>query len=284
MPFAEGCTLTPLLQVCDLSVRYCANSGEPFAAVQGVSFQIAPGETLGLVGESGCGKSSIALALMGLLPRREARVTGSIHFRGVDLLTLDERDLQKIRGAAISIVYQEPEIALCPVMRVGDQVAEVVRAHRPQSWNQCRSDARSLLDRVGFAQVERIYNAYPHQLSGGQRQRIVLAQALACNPVLLIADEPTAHLDVRSQSELLSLLESLKRESGISMLLISHTPEVQARMADRLLILRAGRIVDQGRVSEFASNSRQPYTRAMLGFAAPRHERNEGVLEELAAR
>lgn len=271
----------PLLQVRDLAVRYSPNTGEPVAAVQGVSFQIAPGETLGLMGESGCGKSSIAMALMGLLPQG-AQVDGAMLFRGGNLSGLGERQRQGIRGAAISIVYQEPEIALSPVMRVGDQVAEVVRAHRQQSWKQCRSDARAALDRVGFAQVERIYNAYPHQLSGGQRQRVVLAQALACSPALLIADEPTAHLDVRSQSELLDLLESLKRESGISMLLISHTPEVQARMADRLLIMQAGRIVEQGLASELAGNSRHPYTRAMLGLQAPHHNDDGRVLAELA--
>jgi peptide/nickel transport system ATP-binding protein len=274
-----------LLQVRDLTVRYTPKSGEPVAAVQGVSFHIAPGETLGLMGESGCGKSSLALALMGLLPRQAARADGSVLFRGVDLLALDTRKLRKVRGAEISIVYQEPEIALSPVMRVGDQISEVLRAHRPQSWHRCRSDARAMLDRVGFAQVERIYNAYPHQLSGGQRQRIVFAQALACSPALLIADEPTAHLDVCSQSELLGLLESLKRESDISILLVSHTPEVQARMADRLLIMHAGRIVDQGRVIELAEDSRHPYTRAMLGSAAiPKAGGERALLEEIAVR
>ncbi|MGH9640462.1 MAG: ABC transporter ATP-binding protein, partial [Bryobacteraceae bacterium] len=226
-----------LLQIRHLSIQYAADSREPFAAVEDVSFDIAPGETLGLMGESGCGKSSIALALMGLLPKQQADVAGSVVFRGSNLFALSERELQRIRGAAISIVYQEPEIALSPVMRVGDQIAEVIRAHLQRSWKQCRTEVRAMLARVGFAQIERICNAYPHQLSGGQRQRVELAQALACEPALLIADEPTAHLDLRSQSEFLALLETLKRESGISMLLISHTPEVQARMADRLLVM-----------------------------------------------
>ncbi len=272
----------PLLQVRGLTVRYRTKS-EPVAAVRDISFHIAPGETLGLMGESGCGKSSIALALMGLLPAG-SQVSGSVLFRGVELLELGARELREIRGAAVSIVYQEPEIALSPVMRVGDQIAEVIRAHRPESWKRCRSDARAVLDRVGLAQVERIYNAYPHQLSGGQRQRIVIAQALACSPALLIADEPTAHLDVHSQSELLGLLEALKRESGISMLLISHTPEVQARMADRLLIMQAGRIVDQCPAGEISSYSGHAYTRAMLGVAQPDQDDPERVPEELAAR
>jgi ABC-type glutathione transport system ATPase component len=275
--------LTPLLQVRNLTIRYQLKSGEPFAAVRDVSFQIAPGETLGLMGESGCGKSSIALALMGLLSRDQVRLCGSVLFHGSNLLELGERELQKLRGATISIVHQEPEISLSPVMRVGEQIAEVVRAHRPQSRKQCRSDARALLGRVGFAQAERIYNAYAHQLSGGQRQRIVLAQALACSPALLIADEPTAHLDARSQSELLDLLESLKRDSGISMLLISHAPEIQARMADRLLIMRAGRIVEQGRFRELARNSRHPHTRAILGSRARPQDFRECLVEEEVA-
>ncbi|MGA9884964.1 MAG: ABC transporter ATP-binding protein [Candidatus Acidiferrales bacterium] len=272
------------LQVRHLSIQYAANSREPFAAVEDVTFDIAPGETVGLMGESGCGKSSIALALLGLLPKRQAQVAGSVVFRGSNLLALSERELQKIRGAAISIVYQEPEIALSSVMRAGDQIAEVIRAHRQRSWKQCCADARAMLARVGFAQVERIFNAYPHQLSGGQRQRVVLAQALACEPALLIADEPTAHLDVRSQSEFLTLLETLKRDSGISMLLISHTPEVQARMADRLLVMWAGRFSERGRFSEIARNSHDPYTRAILGSVSLPQEPADCIVEEVLAR
>ncbi|MGH9688245.1 MAG: ATP-binding cassette domain-containing protein [Candidatus Acidiferrales bacterium] len=277
-----------LLQIRHLSIQYAADSREPFAAVEDVSFDIAPGETLGLMGESGCGKSSIALALMGLLPKQQADVAGSVVFRGSNLFALSERELQRIRGAAISIVYQEPEIALSPVMRVGDQIAEVIRAHLQRSWKQCRTEVRAMLARVGFAQIERICNAYPHQLSGGQRQRVELAQALACEPALLIADEPTAHLDLRSQSEFLALLETLKRESGISMLLISHTPEVQARMADRLLVMRAGRIIERGRLSEIARSSHDPYTRAILGSAPGQlsvpDESTAHMLEEALAR
>lgn len=275
--------MQPLLQIRDLSVGYQEKYREPFAAVEDVSFDIAPGETLGLMGESGCGKSSIALALMGLLPQQQAHVAGSVIFRGCDLLALSERELQKIRGAAISIVYQEPEIALSPVMRVGDQIAEVVRAHRQLPQKQCRADVCNMLARVGFAQIERIFHAYAHQLSGGQRQRVVLAQALACEPALLIADEPTAHLDVRSQSEFLALLETLKRDCGISILLISHTPEVQARMADRVLLMRAGRIIEHGRFREIARSSHNPYTRAILG-SGPFPPEPADRIEEVLAR
>lgn len=272
--------MQPLLQIRNLTIRYGSGSPQPFVAVLDVSFDIAPGETLGIMGESGSGKSSIALAVMNLIPNERGQITGSVVFHGSNLLGLGERKLQKIRGAAISMVYQEPEIALGPVMRVGQQVAEVVRAHRQLSWTRCRTQARDILARVGFTNIDRIFDAYPHQLSGGQRQRIVLAQALVCAPALLIADEPTAHLDLRSQAEFLDLLETIKRESQISILLISHTPEIQARMADRLLVMQAGRIAEQGRFSELARNSQHPYTRAMLGRSASRGGRAECMVEE----
>jgi ABC-type glutathione transport system ATPase component len=269
-----------LLAVRNLRIAYPTKSGEPCAAVDDVSFDIAPGETLGLMGESGSGKSSIALALLNLLPAAQAQISGSAVFQGSNLLALGERELQRIRGARISMIYQEPEIALSPVMRVGDQIAEVIRAHRRHAWKLCRSEARAMLARVGFARPDRIFSAFPHQLSGGQRQRIVLAQALSCSPCLLIADEPTAHLDLRSQLEFLELLESLQRETGISILLISHAPEIHARMSGRLLVLRAGRIVEQGSFLELARNPRHPYTRAILGSLLPPHDRTAPVVQE----
>jgi ABC-type glutathione transport system ATPase component len=276
--------MEPFLQVRSLTIYYRSNAAPPVPAVRDVSFDIAPGEILGLMGESGCGKSSIAQALLGLLPKDRAEVAGSVGFRGCDLLTLDERDLQRIRGAAISMVYQEPEIALSPVMRVGDQVAEVIRAHFSLPWKQCQAQARAIIERVGLSEVSRIYAAYPHQLSGGQRQRVVLAQALACTPALVIADEPTAHLDARSQSEFLSLLETVKRESCISILLISHTPEIQARLADRLFVMQGGRIVEQGRFTDLYRHSVHPYTRAILGSPTTLRERAEFTLAERATR
>ena len=189
------------LQVRDLKIAYYSNDSTPWQAIDGVSFDIAPGEILGVMGESGCGKTSIALAMLGLLAKARTEISGSILYRGKNLLATDERSLRRIRGAEISMVCQEPGIALSPLMPVGTQIAEVVHAHRNWSWRQCREEARSMLMRVGLQSTDRIFSAYPQQLSGGQLQRAVLAQALVCRPALLIADEPTASLDARSQAD-----------------------------------------------------------------------------------
>jgi peptide/nickel transport system ATP-binding protein len=253
-----------LLQVKDLRVSYRGADAKVRTAVDGVSFEITGGEVLGLMGESGCGKTSTALALLGLLDERHAEVTGSVQFRGEELLLMNARALRALRGSAISMVFQEPEIALSPVMRAGDQVAEVIHAHKGLTWKQCRAEAEAILVRVGLPGTQRFFSAYPHQLSGGQRQRVVLAQALACQPALIIADEPTASLDARSQSELLALLRELKGELGIAILLISHTPEVQAYLADRLMLMADGRIVEHGTFAELYRNPSHEITRAML--------------------
>ena len=253
-----------LLQVSDLRVSYRGADAKVRDAVDGVSFAIAPGEVLGLMGESGCGKTTTALALLGLLSDQHAEVSGSVQFRGEELLPMDQRALRALRGSTISMVFQEPEIALSPVMRAGDQVAEVIRAHKNLNWKQCRAEAEAALVRVGLPSTQRIFSAYPHQLSGGQRQRVVLAQALACQPALIIADEPTASLDARSQSELLALLRELKRELGIAILLISHAAEVQAYLADRLMVMESGRIIEHGTFRELYGSSSQEITRAML--------------------
>jgi ABC-type glutathione transport system ATPase component len=256
--------MATLLQVSDLQVRYLGAGPNPGRAVEGVNFGIAQGETLGLIGESGCGKSSVALALLGLLSTEQAKVSGSIVFRGGNLAAMDERRLQKIRGAGISMVYQEPGIAVSPVMRVGAQIAEIVHAHRKWDWEKCREEAHSMLARVGLLPTDRMFAAYPHQLSGGQLQRVVLAQALVCSPALLIADEPTASLDARSQADFIALLRDLKRQTRMSLLLISHTPEIQASLADRLMVIKDGRIIEAGDFDRLYSSPAHPYTRAML--------------------
>ena len=258
-----------LLRVTNLNVSYRGAGPGRQDAVENVSFAIGEGEVLGLMGGSGCGKTTVALALLGLLSGNEAQVSGSIQFRGEELLRKDRRALRAIRGAGISLVFQEPELALSPVMKIRDQVAEVVHAHNDWKWERCRKAAEWALARVGFADVQRISSAYPHQLSGGQRQRVVLAQALACKPALLIADEPAASLDARSQSEVLALLRKLQRELCISILLISHAPEVQASLADRLLVMADGRIVEQGPFERLYRNPAHACTRAMLRIAAP---------------
>jgi len=265
-----------LLQVRDLTIRYRSADAAPRDAVAGVSFDVARGEVLGVMGESGCGKTSIALALLGLLSREDADISGSVMFRGENLLALNEKALQKIRGAAISMVYQEPGIALSPVMRVGTQIAEIVRAHRGQNWKKCREEAFAMLARVGLPSTERIFSAYPHQLSGGQLQRIVLAQALVCEPALVIADEPTAALDAQSRADFVSLLRELKRSLGISLLLISHTPEIQASLADRMIVMKGGAIVEIGRFEDLYLKPTHPYTKALLARTATPALRPEG--------
>lgn len=253
-----------LLQVRDLTIRYRSAGTADYEAVAGVSFDIARGEVLGVMGESGCGKTSIALALLALLSCADAEVSGSVLFRGEDLLAMNEKSLQKIRGAAISMVCQEPGIALSPVMRVGTQIAEIVRAHLKYSRQKCREEAFAMLARVGLPSTERIFSAYPHQLSGGQLQRIVLAQALVCQPALLIADEPTASLDAQSRSDFIALLCKMKQGLGISLLLISHTPEIQASLADRMLVMKDGKVVEMGRFEDLYSDPSHPYTTALL--------------------
>jgi ABC-type glutathione transport system ATPase component len=267
-----GGLVETLLKVRDLTIRYRSGEATERAAVAGVSFDVARGEVLGVMGESGCGKTSIALALLGLLPREQADVSGSVMFRGEDLLAMNEKSLQRIRGTAISMVYQEPGIALSPVMRVGTQIAEIARAHRKRSWKNCREEAFAMLGRVGLPSTERIFSAYPHQLSEGQLQRIVLAQALVCEPALLIADEPTASLDAQSRAGFVLLLRELKQSLGISLLLISHTPEIQASLADRMLVIKDGKIVEMGAFDDLYRRPSHPYTRALLtrkGTAAP---------------
>ena len=258
-----------LLRVKNLDVSYRGAGPSRHPAVHQVSFEIGESEVLGLMGESGCGKTSTALALLGLLSEEQADVSGSIQFRGEELFATNRSSLRAIRGAGISLVFQEPELALSPVMKIRDQVAEVIHAHNDWKWERCRADAELALARVGFSDLQRISSAYPHQLSGGQRQRVVLAQALACEPALLIADEPAASLDARSQNEILALLRELQQELQISILLISHAPEVQASLADRLMVMANGRIVEQGPFEQLYRNPAHACTRAMLRTAAP---------------
>jgi ABC-type glutathione transport system ATPase component len=253
-----------LLRVDNLSVSYRARDGRETTAVRGVGFQVAPGETVGLMGESGCGKSSVARAIVGLLEKDRATISGSASYRGENLMGMAERTLEKLRGAAIALIDQEPGISLCPVMRVGAQIAEVVHAHKKWSWEKCREEAHSILARVGLEPTHRIFAAYPHQLSGGQLQRVVLAQALVCGPALVIADEPTASLDAQSQADFIALLGDLKQRLRMSLLLISHTPEIQASLADRLIMMRDGSVVEDGRFERLYGNPVDPYTAAML--------------------
>jgi peptide/nickel transport system ATP-binding protein len=253
-----------ILQVRNLTIEYRKDRSKTHRAVDGVSLHVEPGEVVGLMGESGCGKSSTALGLLGLLPREGANVTGSVLLSGLELLGMEEREWQKVRGSKISLVFQEPGIALCPVMRVGNQIAEVIHGHGEPNWKQCRAQAEAMLARVGLGPTARIFSAYPHELSGGQQQRVVLAQALCCDPALLVADEPTASLDARSQADFVALLRNLKAESGLSILLISHSPELQASLTDRVMIMKDGRILEGGAFESLYENPAHEYTRLLL--------------------
>ena len=253
-----------LLQVDDLTVCYRSQDGRQLVALEAVSFEIAAGEALGLLGESGCGKTTLGLALLGLLPAAGSVMRGSAMFRGKNLLTMGERDLQEVRGAAISMVHQEPGAALNPVLRIGEQVTEVIRAHRQLSSEHAREEASLLLTQVGLPQEACIAAAYPHQLSGGQLQRVAFAQAIACRPALVIADEPTTALDKATQLDILGLLTGLRKKLRLALLLITHDSSVLAQAADRILVIREGRIVEQGTTKEVIGKSLDPYTQALL--------------------
>jgi oligopeptide/dipeptide ABC transporter ATP-binding protein len=249
-----------LLQVRDLNVRFGARGH----AVREVSFAIEAGESLALVGESGSGKSVTALAAMRLLAP-PACVTGAIEYDGQDLLTLGEEAMRRVRGAHMAMIFQEPMSALNPVMRAGDQVAEAVRAHHPQaSRAEARQAAMGALTEVAIAEPERRYRDYPHQLSGGQRQRVMIAMALVNRPRLLIADEPTTALDVTIQAQILELLRELRRKYGLALLFISHDLSVVGEIADRVAVMYAGRIVEQGTVAQVFRRPMHPYTRGLL--------------------
>ncbi len=253
-----------LLQVCDLAVNYRNGVGIDVPALAGVTFDIRAGEAVGLLGESGCGKTTIALALLRLLPRAGRIVRGTMRFRGRNLMELSGKELELIRGAEVSLIFQEPSIALNPVLCVGSQIAEVIHAHRPWGRRRCHAEAEGLLARVGLSDSASVYRAFPHELSGGQKQRILIAQALACGPSLIIADEPTTGLDTKTQAEILDLLKLLKMQSQTAFLFISHHPGVLARLADRLLIMYAGRIMEEGGLGQIYRNPLHPYTRGLL--------------------
>jgi ABC-type glutathione transport system ATPase component len=252
-----------LLAVQDLSVSY-TSSGRQTRIVNSISFSIAPGEVVGVLGESGSGKTSIALAVLGLLPSNAQVESGSIRLRGRELVGLEERELEKIRGNEISLIVQEPGIALNPVLHVGHQIVEVLRAHHSWSRKRCREEAESVLDQVRLSDVARIYSAYPHELSGGQRHRVAIAQALICKPGLVIADEPTASLDTTIQADILALLKDLQQRHSLAFLLISHNPAILQKMAQRILVMRAGQIVEEGDASQVLQQPQHPYTRHLL--------------------
>jgi oligopeptide/dipeptide ABC transporter ATP-binding protein len=257
-----------LLDVRALRTTFTTANG-PVTALHDVSLHIDRGETLALVGESGSGKSVTAYSIMGLLPRRTARIAGGqALFDGTDLLALDARAMQDIRGNRIAMIFQEPMSALNPVMRIGDQIAEAIRLHRQVTHAQAAERAVGLLEQVRMPSPAARAGDYPHQLSGGMRQRAMIAIALACEPDLLIADEPTTALDVTTQAQILALLKRLQAETGMAMLLITHDLGVVAETADRAAVMYAGRIVEHGDVADLLSHPTHPYTAGLLASLA----------------
>src|SRR5688500_8115570 len=255
--------MTPLLDVQHLSVVF-EGTRSRVNAVSDVSFQIAAGETLGLVGESGSGKSVTAFSILRLL-QPPGRITGGqIMFEGRDLLTLPEREMRHVRGARISLIFQEPMTALNPVMRVGDQIAEALTVHGKAGRSDARARAVELLDAVRIPDAARRVRDYPHQLSGGMRQRVMIAIALACKPPLIIADEPTTALDVTIQAQVLDLMRDLRARFNLALLLITHDFGVIAEMADRVAVMYKGRLVEQGPVRQILRAPEHDYTRALL--------------------
>ena len=258
-------TDTPLLEVKGLRTEF-RTGGSSFAAVDGISFSLAPGETLGIVGESGCGKSVTSLSIMRLVPNPPGRITaGEIRLEGRNLLDLPESDMRAVRGDDIAMIFQEPMTSLIPVQTVGDQIIEAVQLHRSLSAAAARARALEMLQLVKIPSPETRLDEYPHQLSGGMRQRVMIAMALACDPKLLIADEPTTALDVTIQAQILDLLRDLRERTGAAIMLITHDLGVVAELAHRVIVMYAGRIVEEAPVGLLFSDPQHPYTLGLLG-------------------
>lgn len=262
-----------LLDIRDLDLSI-ARGSELLPVVQGVSLTVEEDETLGIVGESGCGKSLTALAIMGLLEGSAVRIAGgSMHFQGQDLLALSPGERRRMMGDQMAMIFQEPMTSLNPVYRVGDQIMEAIIQHRGMSRKRARERALDLLDLVRIPDPMRRIDSFPHQMSGGQRQRVMIAMALACDPKLLIADEPTTALDVTVQKDVLELMLGLQRRTGMSIVLISHDLGVIAETCDKVAVMYRGRIVEQASTSELLSNMSHPYTLGLLGsIPAPDHD------------
>ena len=254
----------PLLEVENLQTHFRTPDGVN-RAVDGVSFHVEEGETLALVGESGCGKSVTANSILRLVPEPPGKIAGSIRFGGTDLLKLSERAMRDIRGNDISMIFQEPMTSLNPVLTVGRQLGETLRLHQGLSSRAAEARAVEMLNLVGIPEPRRRVREYPHQLSGGMRQRVMIAIALACSPKLLIADEPTTALDVTIQAQILDLMQDLKRRVGAAILLITHDLGVVAEVAERVMVMYAGRKVEEAPVAALFRSPRHPYTQGLLG-------------------
>src|SRR5450631_4211031 len=271
----------PLLEVENLQTHFRTADGI-VRAVDGVSFDIEPGETLAIVGESGCGKSVTANSILRLVPQPPGRIAGKVRFDGIDLLQISEREMRDIRGNHISMVFQEPMTSLNPVLTIGGQIAETVRLHKHLDRRAVAERVVEMLSLVGIAEPRRRAGEYPHQLSGGMRQRVMIAMALACNPKLLIADEPTTALDVTIQAQILDLMADLKSRVGAAIILITHDLGIVAEVAERVMVMYAGRKVEEAPVAELFRSPRHPYTQGLLGAVPKLGSSLSGAARRLA--
>src|SRR4051812_40048698 len=281
--------MAQLIEIRDLRVTFHGDGGRTTHAVDSVDLSVANGATLGLVGESGCGKSVTSLAIMGLLSKHSAEVSGSIRFDGFDLLDVPDQALRAVRGNRLAMIFQEPMTSLNPSFTIGDQIIETILRHRGGSRRAARERAVELLRRVHIPSPERRIDEYPHKLSGGMRQRVMIAMALACDPMLLIADEPTTALDVTLQAQILDLMRELKAASGAAIILITHDLGVVAEVCDEVAVMYAGEIVERASVDTLFARPQHPYTVGLLG-SIPRLDRRashlatiEGMVPDMSA-
>lgn len=258
-----------ILEVKDLRAAYSLRGGAAVQALDGVSFSLEPGEILGILGESGSGKSTLATSLVALFRSNAVVATGAIFFEGRNLLQATHDELQRIRGKRISLIFQEPSLALHPTMRAKQQVRQVLAAHGTRRRSELTEKTRKVFAMVFTEEVERISRSYPHQLSGGQRQRVLIAQAIACRPSVVIADEPTASLDPTTQMEIMKVFQALRNKLGQAIIFITHNPALLEGFADRILVLYAGRVVELGPAARVLGTPLHPYTRALLQSVPP---------------
>ncbi|GEB31905.1 MULTISPECIES: ABC transporter ATP-binding protein [Brevibacillus] len=265
----------PVLQIENLQTHFFTDRGQ-IPAVDGVTITVNKGEVVGIVGESGCGKSVTSLSVMKLVPNPPGKIVGgTIKFKGEDLVTANEKRMRDIRGNEIAMIFQEPMTSLNPVFTIGNQIGEAIRLHTKASKKQSRDRAIDMLKKVGIPRAEAIVDEYPHQLSGGMRQRVMIAMAMACNPELLIADEPTTALDVTIQAQILDLMRQLNREAQTAILLITHDLGVVAEMCHRVVVMYAGNVIEEGDVRTILKKPKHPYTKGLLNSLPKLEESQE---------
>ncbi|MEK4538886.1 ABC transporter ATP-binding protein [Peribacillus sp. FSL K6-1552] len=253
----------PIIEVNGLRTSFRTDDGE-IPVVNSIDFHINPGEVLGIVGESGCGKSVTSLSIMGLVPSPAGKVEGEILFKGVNIANASEAKMRKIRGNEIAMIFQEPMTSLNPVFTIGEQLVETLRIHRKWNKKHARQRAVEMLKLVGLGRAEELINEYPHQLSGGMRQRVMIAMAMICEPKLLIADEPTTALDVTIQAQILELMKNLNKETDTAIMMITHDLGVVAQMCERVIVMYAGKVIEEGQVQTIFRNPKHPYTVGLL--------------------